>query len=228
MVAEPRARDPWESRFETLLKDDGRAERIFSRLRNKGIRQRRLVLLLQAVADPNIGSRLQRFIEDGGSPRKGRNAQRFFPSKQRAQNLAKNLRGTAAEIRRFWLHPVFAALPYSKTAVVAANLLDEQAKALDEVRWTMITKRAGYKGFWKRFPLALLCVELNVPSDTSYLDLSQLLGVALRAHFCPDDDQRFSPDALRKQYERFCKRQTGRGFDLGFLHAFLKVLLPSD
>ena len=225
MGAAATATNPWEARFRTLLKKDGYAERIFARLLTKGIRERRLVLLLQAAADPDIGSRLQRLIEEGG----GRNGQSFgFPSKQTARHFTKNLRDTAAEIRRFWLHSFFAALPYSKRAVVTANLLDEQADALCEVRWNVITKRMGYKALWKQFPLALLCLELKVPEVISYVDLSQLLGVALRAHFRRDGNKSFSSDALRRQYERFYKRQTSRCGDLAFLEAFLKFVPPSD
>jgi hypothetical protein len=99
MGAKPHAQDPWSASFEVLLKDDGRAERIFAQLVSKGVRQRRLVLLLGATTDPDIGSRLQRIVEDGVPLGKGRNAVWLFPSKQSAQRLAKSLRDTAQEIR---------------------------------------------------------------------------------------------------------------------------------
>ena len=229
MKAKPTAHDPWEARFETELKDDACAERIFAQLLKRGILRRSLILLLEAVTDPDIDWKLQRFIEPGRIPKKGaKSLPIFFPSKQSARHLSKQLRNASEEIRRFWLRTYFGAFPYSRTALATAKILDEQAQALDEVPWKEINKRIGFKGYWRQVPLVWLCLELHVPADFAYVDLSQLLAVALRAHCRNDDDPRFSPDALRKQYDRFYKRQGALDPGLELLSSSLAHILPSE
>jgi hypothetical protein len=112
-------------------------------------------------------------------------------------------------------------------ALNTASILDQQAKVIDNLKWKEIRKRIGYKAFWQQAPLALLCLELQVPNQVAYNELSQLTGVALRAWNRSDTDNSFSPDALRKRYERFYKRQAGLG-GLALLIAFLKIIEPPD
>lgn len=227
MRTKPRAKDPWEARFEALLADDCYAQKIFARLIKKGTHRRRLVLVLEAATDPNTGWRFQRVNKAGKAQRRNQSAHFILlPTKQMGEHLARSLREAATEIRHFWLRTPFAFFPPSKTALETANVLDQQATVLDQVNWKAFTKRLGYKAFWHHLPLALLCLELQVPGQSSYAEASQLAAVALRAWNRPDtDDDSFSPDAIRKRYERFCKREAGRG-SIAFLEVFLKFMPP--
>jgi len=221
MNSTPRTRETWQDRFEASVKYDAIVRGIISSLEKKGVRRERLLLLLEAASDPHVQSRLQRFAEGERPPIT------FWPNKRDATQLAQTLRRTASDIRTFWARPMFAFFPYSTTAVEIAEKLEEQAQALADARWSVITKRVGYKAFWRQLPLALLCLEVQTPTQLPYTKLSQLIGAARRAHGCPDDDATLDVEAIRRKYERFCKRQAAHG-GLDMLRGLLTIIPSSD
>ena len=213
----------WEARFTICLKDDSCAQNIFTTLVNKGVRRRRLTLLLPAVSDPDIGVRLQRFIGEGVTY--GNERVPLIPSKDNAVKLARRLRCAAAEIRCFWGRSLaFALLPYSKRALDTADSLDEQADALKQIRWAVITKKVGFKALWRQFPIIMLCRELHMPKQISYIELAQLLRAAVRAHL-RHGKLKFTSGSVRRQYDRFRKRSAT---SVLLIDAFLKFGLPPN
>jgi hypothetical protein len=218
--------DPWDVRFEACLKDD----HIAKRLVKEGANRARLIRLLQAVSDPEIGARTRQFVEEA-LPARFSHIENFslIPSRESALRLSRNLRKDAKALRQFWWRPLFAKLPHVEVALSIADALNQQAAMIDKINWKLIRNRLGYRAVWKQFPLALLCEELQVPDRVSYVELSQLLGVALRAHFRSGTLKSFSPEALRKQQERFYTRpgaQTLKTFNI--LDKFLKILVPPE
>jgi hypothetical protein len=208
----------WEDRFEILLADDRAAKSVFHRLLGGDIRRHQVIMLLQPVSDPNTGKRLQQLL----------------PVKEDGQNLARKLRKTAEAIRSFWKpSTIFALLPYRMKALTAADNLEEQANALEQIRWDSIARMIGYKTFWSQLPLAVLCWKLRVPKQVTYVELSHMLAVAVRVQHSfgeAIDVRGFSPRALGQTNTRFCRRKSNQRFmsagGLDLWTATLMALLP--
>jgi hypothetical protein len=185
----------WEDRFQLFLAEDVIAQGIFKKLRDESVPRHLVINLLEAASDPDTGRRLQQLL----------------PSKDQGEILARKLRDTAQEIRSFWRPGPFALLSYRSTALSIADSLDEQAKAIAEIDWHLITKRMGFKTFWSQLPIAILCWTLHVPVLVTFVELSHLFDNALRVRRSFRGDvvkpSSFSPRALRQTYARFIRRE---------------------
>src|ERR1035441_5994894 len=94
--------DPWDVRFEACLKDD----HIAKRLVKEGANRTRLIRLLQAVSDPEIGARTHQFVEEALPARYSHIENvSLIPSRESALRLSRNLRKDAKALRQFWWRP---------------------------------------------------------------------------------------------------------------------------
>jgi hypothetical protein len=185
-----------EDRLRHFLTKDSRAQSVFKKLLDKSIPQRHVIKFLEATSDPDLGKRLQQLV----------------PRRDEGERLVQKMQDTAEEIRLFGKpgRIIFPSLPHRQVALRIADSLEEEARAFNEIRWPLIVKRLGFKGFWSQLPIAAICWKFDVPNLVTYTELSNLLGIAssVRRSFGQEalTAARNSPRALRQAYVRFRDR----------------------
>lgn len=202
----------WESRFDVFLQDDSIARDGFRRILDIGLSRHKVVMLLEMASDRHTGKRLRNLM----------------PIKTDGKSLAKKLRSAAQEIRSFWKpSSLFAFLPDRITPVNLADSLDQQADAIGQIQWGVLTKRVGYKTFWSQLPLASVCQIFRVPEEFSYEEMSRVLQVAVRVHSYPRgqvDLRGWNARAIAQTYNRFLRRNA-RFIAAGGLDLWIKGLI---
>ena len=203
-----------EERLRYFLTDDPQARAIFEKLLRKNISQCHVINIIEATSDPETGKRLQHEL---------------LPARDQGDKLVRHMRDAAKEIRLFWKPAGFFSLHLPQdhlAAHFAAHVLDEQAKGLKEIRWSLLTKQLGFRNFWSQLPIAMLCRYFDVPNVVTYTDLSHLLEIAswVRRSFGKDTltSARNSPRALRQMYIRF-KRRNQVLISRGALEAWVQL-----
>ena len=136
--------ESFKSQFWRQLKNDLAArdamEKVPSGSRN------RVVHLLDAVSDPEIGVRLRRFAP--------KLINEFVPSNKKLVGLADRLRTVGRELEQVAEQLGFVAL------LKFAQECRDTAGALDALRPSRSVRHLSYKSFWQCVPGAMVCREL--------------------------------------------------------------------
>jgi hypothetical protein len=152
--------------------------------------QNRVVWFLQAVSDPAIESRLMR-----GAPKL---VHGLIPPRKALVGLASRLATLGNDLQQI------AKLPgYPGNANRLADFGNECLACSKELKGhSRMTNRLGYKGFWKSFPIALLCRELVDSNLLTFDQLQSLVTCGDRVHRRTD---RRAKRSVERQYKHFLK-----------------------
>jgi hypothetical protein len=115
--------------------------------------------------------------------------------------------------------------------LILANMMKEQARALQRLHFPSAVVKAvsltvSFKATWKHIPIALAVRSVGRKSGKiPWSELAYALE-AVRAGYGIDAD--ISPDALRREHERFTKSKAGKAFESsGLPEMLLGLQTPS-
>jgi len=221
-----------EARFRQFLKDNSKAKTAINNLVCDNCPETRLVALLRAASAPNQNEGWSRFLRE------------WAPTKQRGNRLSRMLKQASSELRRYVCSP-FGALPlmlhrslenahpaafYGETVEDPRTLADAMEKQADSLcRWnqsaiaTILTRSFSFRSTWKHVPLALAARVVRRRSGRiPWSDLAYALE-AVAAGYGIDAD--VSPDALRREQDRFLHSKAGKAFESSDLKTLLNLFL---
>ena len=191
MIAKTGATKSFKAQFWSGIKHDlvvrDAMERVPSPLRN------RVVLLLQAVSDPDTEARMKRFAP--------LLIAEFVPSNKKLAGLAARLRTIGRELEYASELPGFNGLrEFAKECSIRAG-------ELATLRPSGFVRHLGYDSFWKSVPAAMLCRELVDSNLLSFGEVEGLVRYADKVHGRTHVRPRRS---VERQYKHFMKYK-GRG-----------------
>jgi hypothetical protein len=201
-----------EKRLERYLNDNPSTQAILAKLLSNNIPRRHAIKFLEVTSDPHLGSRLSKFV----------------PTKNEGARLAHRMRTTAEEIQAFWKSQgLFALLPHRPVALDLADRLMNEAIGFEQIQWSLIVRRFGFKAFWSQLPIAILCRKFRVPSLVRYTELSHILNTSsmVRRSFgqAALPGRRTGARALRLASTRFANRNA-LFISAGGLDVFVRLI----